>query len=121
MPPDTKSILVIDDEKDACEMVKSFLEAREYTVHTALNGREGIEAVKNKKPSLVFLDVKMPGMSGLDVLAELKKENINVKVILLTGLAEGEQIDKAKELGISGVLTKPIQLAELSKLVKENI
>ena len=73
------AILIVDDEADACDFIKSFLEDREYTVFTALNGRTGIALIKNKKPALVFLDVKMPDISGIEVLEELKKDGISAK------------------------------------------
>ena len=119
MPINKKPILVVDDEPEACEMIKSFLEDRDYTVITAPNGREGINAIKEKSPALVFLDVRMPDMTGIDVLEELKNENISVKVILMTGVEAGEEIDKAKELGIITLLKKPVQLQALSDIVKQ--
>ncbi|NQT21954.1 MAG: response regulator [Candidatus Omnitrophica bacterium] len=121
MPDDKKPILVIDDEEGACEFIKSFLEDREYTVITALNGKDGINIIKEKNPSLVFLDIRMPEMSGIDVLAELKNQNINTNIILMTGMQEGEELDKAKSFGVKGVIKKPIELMELSAIIKEHI
>ena len=115
------AILIVDDEEDACDFIKSFLEEREYTVLTALNGRTGIDLIKNKKPALVFLDVKMPDISGIEVLEELKKDGISAKIILMTGLEEGEEIDKARTLGIIDVLKKPVQLPILSEIIKANL
>ena len=121
MADDKKPILVIDDEEGACELIKSFLEDREYTVITALNGRDGINFIKEKSPSLVFLDIRMPEMSGIDVLTELKNQNINANVILMTGMQEGDELDKAKALGVKGVIKKPVELMELSAIIKEHI
>jgi DNA-binding response OmpR family regulator len=115
------AILIVDDEVDACDFIKSFLEDREYTVFTALNGRTGIDLIKNKKPALIFLDVRMPDMSGIEVLSELKKDGISAKIILMTGLEEGEEIDKARTLGIIDVLKKPVQLPVLSEIIKNNL
>jgi len=120
MPDDKKSILVIDDEEGACDFIKSFLEGRDYIVFTALNGPSGINIIKEKKPSLVFLDVRMPDMTGIDVLKTLKDDHINIKVILMTGIEAGEELDKAKELGISGIINKPVQLQALSEILKQN-
>jgi len=115
------AILIVDDEEDACDFIKSFLEEREYTVLTALNGRTGIDLIKNKKPALIFLDVKMPDISGIEVLEELKKDGISAKIILMTGLEEGEEIDRARTLGIIDVLKKPVQLPVLSEVIKANL
>jgi DNA-binding response OmpR family regulator len=114
-------ILVIDDEAEACEFIKSFLEERDYSVITALNGHNGIEAIKNKKPSLVFLDMRMPDMSGLDVLSKLKEDGVTAKIILMTAIDEEAEIEKARQLGVIGLLKKPIQMTELSETVKQNI
>lgn len=116
-----KSILIIDDEIEANDLIRTFLERRGYTVYGASDGQSGIDAIKTKKPDLVFLDIKMPGMDGIDVLLKLKEENISAKIIVVTGLSEGEQIEKAKTLGILGVLKKPLQMSALIELIKQNI
>jgi len=120
--PDTKGpIIVIDDEAEACEFIKSFLEERGYDVITALNGHSGIESIKNNKPALVFLDMRMPDITGIEVLSKLKEDNVTAKIILMTAIDEEAEIEKAKQLGVIGLLKKPIQMTELSKTVKQNI
>ena len=121
MADKAKTILVIDDEEGACDFVKSFLEAREYTVLTTSSGKEGIDIIKTKSPRLVLLDMRMPEMNGLDVLTELKKDNILANIYLMTGVEEGEELDKAKALGIKGILKKPVQLQELSEIAKASV
>ena len=121
MANNEKIILVIDDEEGACDFVKSFLEAREYTVLTTPSGKEGIDIIKTKSPRLVLLDMRMPEMNGLDVLTELKKDNILANIYLMTGVEEGEELDKAKALGIKGILKKPVQLQELSEIAKASV
>lgn len=120
MPNNAKTILVIDDEEGACDFIKSFLEDRNYNVLTALNGKDGINLLKAKNPALTFLDVRMPDMNGLDVLTALKNDHVSAKIILMTGIEAGEEIDKAKELGINGVIKKPVQLQALSEIIKQN-
>jgi len=120
--PDIKGhILVIDDEAEACEFIKSFLEERSYSVITALNGHSGIESIKNNKPALVFLDMRMPDITGLEVLSKLKEDNITAKIILMTAIDEEAEIEKAKQLGAIGIIKKPVQLQELSATVKQNV
>ena len=86
-----------------------------------MNGRTGLDLIKNKKPALVFLDVKMPDISGIEVLEELKRDGISAKIILMTGLEEGPESDKARTLGIIDVLKKPVQLPILSEIIKANL
>ncbi|MFH1411344.1 MAG: response regulator [Candidatus Omnitrophota bacterium] len=116
-----KCIVMVDDEPGACDFVKSFLEERGYTVHVAFNGDDGIALIKEKNPVLVFLDIRMPGKNGAVVLEELRKDDPELKVVIMTGLEEGELLDKVKELGATDILAKPVQLLELSKIVKEYI
>lgn len=116
-----KTILIIDDEEEACELIKSFLEVRNYSVITVLSGTEGLNIIKNKNPALVFLDMHMPPLDGMGVLTELKKNNIKSNIILMTGLEDSEELDKAKTFDIKGIIKKPVQLLELLRIVKENI
>ena len=121
MADDAKTILIIDDEEEACEFIKSFLEERGYSVIIALNGHSGIESIKNNKPALVFLDMRMPDITGLEVLSKLKEDNITAKIILMTAIDEEAEIEKAKQLGVIDVLTKPVQLPVLSEIIKTNL
>ena len=121
MSDNAKTILVIDDEEGACDFIKTFLEDRDYIVLTALNGKDGINIIKTKNPTITFLDIRMPNMSGIDVLKTLKDEHINAKIILMTGIEAGEELDRAKELGISGIINKPVQLQTLNEILKQNI
>lgn len=115
----TKTILIIDDEPGAHEFIRPFLEDRGYCVLSALNGADAINIIKDSKPDLSFLDVKMQGMSGLDVLSKLKEDGIKAKIILMTGLEEGDEINSARALGILDVIKKPVHLPELSELIKK--
>ena len=117
----SKTILVIDDEIEACNLIKSFLNERGYTIITAQNGHNGINSIKDKKPALVFLDMRMPDMTGIDVLMKLKEDKITAKIILMTAIDEEKEINKAKELGAIGILKKPVQLQDLSKTIKQYI
>ena len=118
---DVKTILVIDDEQEACEFIKSFLEARGYIVNAVYNGNDGIVAIKDKKPTLVFLDMRLPDMTGIDVLSKLREDKVTAKIILMTAIDDEKEIEKAKQLGAMGILSKPVQLPKLNEAVKNNI
>lgn len=121
MPNNKKLILVIDDEEGALDFIRTYLEDREYPVITATNGKDGLNFIKEKNPALTFLDIRMPDMNGIDVLNELKNQNITANIVIMTGLEEGEQLDKVKQFNIKGILKKPVQLLELSEIVKANL
>ena len=121
MQDNEKIILVIDDEEGARDLVKSFLEDREYKVVTTSSGREGIGIIQTGKTGLVLIDMRMPEMNGLDVLMELKNNNISANVYLMTAVDEGEEFEKARTLGIKGIVKKPVDMPEMCRIVKENI
>lgn len=110
-------VLVVDDEPKIVSMVKNYLETEGYKVITAQNGGDAIRIFQEQKPNAVVLDVMMPGMNGLDVCKEIRKESI-VPIIMLT--AKSEEIDKllGLELGADDYITKPFSLKELAARLK---
>ena len=111
--------LVIDDEPSTLFMFNLFLEAYGYEVITAENAAAGIEKFKKERPSIVFTDIKMPGMDGLDALIMLKSIDPEVQVIVMTGHGDQDLMRQAMELKATGFLNKPIDRAALEKVLKE--
>ena len=105
-------ILVIDDDKNAQEMMKRFLEKQNYEVIQAMNGKEGVELALNHFPDVITLDVMMPEMDGWDVLSELQNNDKtkNIPVIMITMANEP---DKGYTLGATDYLTKPVNWDKL--------
>jgi len=114
-------LLIVDDEQDIRDFAKSFFAKRKIDCLTAANGREAITLTKNEKPNLILLDIRMDEMNGLDVLAKIREFDSNVKVIMVTGVEEKEALDKAKSLGASAYIHKPLILEELEKIVLKEI
>ena len=111
--------LVIDDEPSTLFMFNLFLEAYGYEVITAENAAAGIEKFKKERPSIVFTDIKMPGIDGLDTLKMLKSIDPEVQVIVMTGHGDQDLMRQAIELKATGFLNKPIDRAALEKVLKE--
>jgi two-component system, OmpR family, phosphate regulon response regulator PhoB len=113
-------ILVVDDEPDITALVAYHLARAGYRVKTAATGPEALEAVQAEPPDLIVLDLMLPGRSGLEVLAELRRrdETRDVGVILLT--ARREEVDRVRGLaeGADDYLTKPFSPEELVLRVK---
>ena len=84
--------------------------AAKYEVHTALNGESAIVRVKETRPHIVLLDMKMPVMGGIDVLKEIKKIDPRVGVIMVTAVTDVGQAKKTMELGAYDYITKPVNL-----------
>ncbi|MGI5919232.1 MAG: response regulator transcription factor [Christensenellales bacterium] len=112
-----KEILIVDDDKNICEVIKLYLQKEGYKVTLAYDGQAGIEAFERSTPSLVVLDIMMPRKDGWEVLKEIRKSSV-VPVIMLT--AKGETIDKVLglELGADDYIVKPFDPKEFIARVK---
>lgn len=108
-------ILAVDDEPDVLTIVQSALQSEGYEVETAANGQDCLEAAKANPPDLILLDVMMPGMSGFDVLRELKAHDptSRIPIIMLTGLSERKKIQEALASGIDYYIIKPFDFHDL--------
>jgi YesN/AraC family two-component response regulator len=113
--------LVIDDEQSTLFMFNLFLEAYGYEVITAENAAAGIEMFKKERPSIVFTDIKMPGMDGLDALKMLKSIDPAVQVIVMTGHGDQDLMGQAMEFKATAFLNKPIERAALEKVLKKAV
>ncbi|TYT76056.1 SulP family inorganic anion transporter [Desulfobotulus mexicanus] len=111
-------ILLVDDEKDFTEMLALRLEERGHIISLTHDGREGLNLLREKPQDVVVLDLRMPGMGGLEVLAELKKEFPSVEVILLTGHGSEESAVQGMRMGAFDYLLKPAEFSELLDKIK---
>ena len=113
--------LIIDDEQPTLFMFNLFLDAYGYEVITAENAAAGIELFKKENPSIVFTDIKMPGMDGLYALKMLKSIDPSVQVIVMTGHGDQDLMKQAIELKATAFLNKPIDRAALEKALKKAV
>lgn len=116
-------ILVIDDESDVLRVVELNLRAAGLEVITAIDGRAGIKVAKQLKPDLILLDVMMPGMSGLDVLMELKwdKKLMKIPVIMLTAKSTVGDMEHAFNRRADGYITKPFDGEKLGDTIMKKM
>lgn len=114
-------LLVVDDEKGITDALKSFFQMRGFSVLTACSGEDALEVVEKDKPDIVFLDIRMKGMDGLQVLERIKKKDDKIKVIMLTIHEEKEIIDKAKRLGADEYIIKPFRVEYLNEVVIKKV
>ena len=106
-----KSILIVDDEFGVRESLKMILKPI-YLVHTASNGEEALECIQNEKIDLVTLDLKMPGLSGMEVLREIKKNHPFIEAIIITAYGSGENAMEATRYGVE-FITKPFNVPDI--------
>ena len=108
-----RSILVVDDEPGMRALFTFMLGAKGYAVDTVADGEEAIESVKARSYDLVFLDIRMPYMDGVQVFRELCKVRPEIAVIMMTGYAVEEQLAEALREGAKGYIRKPFTVDEL--------
>ena len=104
-----RKILLVDDEVDFLDLMKTRLEANGYEVIAANNGKEALDRFKDDKPAAVLLDIMMPDKDGRDVLKELKADPVtkDIPVIMLTAKAEQFDRDSALAMGAYEYMVKP--------------
>jgi DNA-binding response OmpR family regulator len=110
-------LLIVDDESDIREFARNFFRKRQIEVFTAPGGRQALDLIAKESPDLVLLDVRMEEMTGIEVLRELRKSNLSIKVIMVSGVEDEETIKEANSLGVIGYIHKPFILEELEKIV----
>lgn len=108
------SLLLVDDERDASEALRGYLESCGFTARAVFSGQEGIAAVKELRPDLVLLDLQMTGMDGWQTLLKMREIAPDIRVVILTGSTPDRSMEeKARTGGALGFITKPIPLNDL--------
>jgi DNA-binding response OmpR family regulator len=108
-------VLVVDDEPDAVELLQEFLTAKGYEVIAASDGEEALRKVKEDRPHLILLDIRMPKMNGIEVLKRVREIDREVGVIMVTAVNEEETGRQALQLGAFDYITKPLDLKYLER------
>jgi two-component system response regulator VicR len=117
-------ILVVDDNPDNAHIIRDYLEARGYPITVAYNGDDAIKAFDEVKPSLVLLDVMMPGRDGWQVCREIKQHPTlgrNVRVVMVTALDDWVNKRQALQTGADDFVEKPFELSRLAATVERNV
>jgi DNA-binding response OmpR family regulator len=114
-------ILVVEDERPIAEFVQRGLEAEGYSVSCAYDGEEGLAMARTGDYALVILDVLLPKMSGLDVIKAIREQDEALPVVMLTALAETDDVVTGLDLGASDYLTKPFAFAELLARIRAHL
>jgi len=115
------NILVVDDDQTIRDLFRDILEDAGHRVITAGSGAEALEYIKAKDFALVFLDLKMPGMSGADVLRKIRSIDPDLPVTIITGFPDSESMAAALAQGPFGVMNKPFGEADVLNAVKSFI
>ena len=101
-----KKILIIEDEKALLMAMKSKLEANGYEIFVAEDGELGQKLILEKKPDLVLLDITLPKKSGFEILEDLKKEGVDIPVMIISNTDQKVEVERAQELGVKDYIIK---------------
>lgn len=116
---DTFNILVCDDEESICLLLKEVLAKLGHTVTTCQDGATAVALAQEQAFDLAFLDIRMPGMDGVEVLKRLRATNPRATYIMITGFAHNDLMEESLRCGAAACLAKPFSLSSLLKLLKE--
>lgn len=115
----TTRILIADDEVEFASTLSARLELRGYLIEVVNSGEATLEAIYRQEPDLVLLDLKMPDLDGLEVLAKLREKHRELKVIILTGHGSFSSGNQGMALGAFDYIMKPVELGQLLEKIAE--
>lgn len=113
----SQTILVVDDNKNAQELLSESLSGLEFIVYTASNGRDALSQMEQVSPDLILLDVMMPTMDGYQFISRVRKTS-NIPIIMLTAKRQEHDVVRGFELGADDYVTKPFRIRELLMRVR---
>jgi len=116
-----EKILVVDDQYGIRILLTEVLQKEGYQSFQAANGFQAIEITQRESPDLVLLDMKIPGMDGIEILKRLKEIDPAIKVIIMTAYGELDMIQEAKDLGALTHFAKPFDIDEIRQAIKKYI
>ncbi len=115
------SVMVIDDDQVLCIAVNHFLSSRGYRVRVAHSGEDGVTMCRQEMPSLVLLDLNLPGIDGMETLRQIKEIDRSCRVVMITAYDKARSVVEAMKLGAEDYVTKPVPMEELRVLVTKLI
>lgn len=99
-------VLVVDDEADFRQLMSIWLKSKGYSVDVACNGKDALERIKQKKPDIIFMDLRMPVMDGVEAIKEVRKVDKDLPVIIISAYVADPKMQEALPYGVSGVFYK---------------
>jgi len=113
-----QKILIVDDNKDFADVFCDILHANEYEASSCYSGEQALTLLDEDNYDVVFLDLRMPKMNGIETLKKIKKKCLEITVIIMTGYSVDEMVHKALEEKASAVIYKPFEIEKVLSLLK---
>lgn len=112
-------VLVVDDDPDFAESLAMALEIRDCTVTIAASGEEALEIYRDHDFQLAFMDVQLPGMSGVESYLAIHQSRPDVRMVLITGYSDPEDLEKAQNNGVLAILRKPLDMESVFDIMEK--
>lgn len=116
-----KRALVVDDDRSMVQTLSDVLELKGWAVRPAYSGASAVQAAIEEDFDVVLMDVKMPGIDGVDAFKAMKQLRPNIRVILMTAYAAPERLNEAQQAGVMRVLSKPVNIGELLDMLSRQL
>jgi len=113
-------VLLVDDEINLMEAMQKILTLEGYQVSTAASGRQALEITRSEPFHIIFLDVNMPDLNGLDTYKELRKSRPDIPVVMITGYGRSLKpiIEEAQQLGVKACIDKPFRIRQILESIR---
>lgn len=112
-------VLIIDDDEKICQMFKTVLNEEGIDTDYALSGHSAVEMVRSNNYNMLFIDMVMPGINGLQTLEQIRTFNSNIPVVMISGYSVAELLETPKKLGIYESIDKPIYISQIMKVIND--
>jgi len=112
-------ILIVDDNPNMSSLLSEMLEVFDYESKIASDGIQALEELEANKYAMVITDMRMPKMSGLELLQKVKESYPKIKVVIISGYSGGEIVSQAQDLKADGFIGKPLMMADIEKLLSD--
>lgn len=110
-------VLVVDDELFICELLDEYLTLHGYQVNTATCGLDAISQFRENRPHIILMDIRMPGMSGVELLGMIKQMDPSIKVIMLSAFGDEDIVRDAMKMGADHFIQKPMKLRHIMEIL----
>lgn len=114
-------ILIVDDNKDFADVFCDILRSHNYKSESCYGGEEAIQKVQDNPCDIMFLDIRMPQMDGIETLKEIKRIRPDTTVIMMTGYSVDDMVHKAVEEKASDIVYKPFEIDKILSLIKDSV
>ncbi|MDD5633807.1 MAG: response regulator [Candidatus Omnitrophica bacterium] len=114
-------VLVVDDERGVTDLITSFLRDRDFAVDGVYGGIEALGVMREKKADIIFLDLLMKGVGGLETLTKIKEISAKAKVVIVSATDDRVVIERVIALGADAFIPKPFSLGDINKVLTEKI